>query len=94
MIMHDEQCSTRSIAKRLCRSVSTISRELKRSSGAGVYDANLAHLQYQALTRCATPYAEAADRQRLVSSSEGSLEFALVSATNCRQTQDYVARQL
>jgi hypothetical protein len=38
----------RSIAKRLCRSASTIARELQRASGAGVYDANLAHAQCQA----------------------------------------------
>ena len=48
MTMRDDLCSLRSIAKRLCRSVSTISRELQRTSGAGVYDANLAHLQCQA----------------------------------------------
>ena len=43
MTMRADPCSTRSIAKRLCRSASTISRELKRTSGSGVYDANLAH---------------------------------------------------
>lgn len=48
MVMRDDLCSTRSIAKRLCRSASTISRELKRASGAGAYDANLAHAQCQA----------------------------------------------
>ena len=48
MTMRDDLCSLRSIAKRLCRSVSTISRELQRTSGAGVYDANAAHLQCQA----------------------------------------------
>ena len=48
MTMRDDLCSLRSIAKRLCRSVSTISRELQRTSGAGVYDANVAHLQCQA----------------------------------------------
>jgi len=48
MTMRDDRCSIRSIAKRLCRSSSTISRELKRTSGAGVYDANLAHAQCQA----------------------------------------------
>lgn len=45
MTMRDDLCSIRSIAKRLCRSASTISREIKRSSGVGVYDANLAHTQ-------------------------------------------------
>jgi IS30 family transposase len=45
MTMRADLCSIRSIAKRLCRSVSTISRELKRTSGSGVYDANLAMLQ-------------------------------------------------
>jgi len=48
MTMRDDLCSIRSIAKRLCRSASTIGRELKRTSGAGVYDANLAHSQCQA----------------------------------------------
>src|SRR5471030_3456301 len=47
MLMRDDQCSIRSIAKRLCRSASTISRELKRADAAGVYDAN--HAQTQAL---------------------------------------------
>ena len=48
MTMRADLCSTRSIAKRLCRSASTISRELKRASDAGVYDANLAHAQCHA----------------------------------------------
>jgi IS30 family transposase len=43
MTMRDDQCSIRSIAKRLCRSASTVSREVQRTSGAGIYDANLAH---------------------------------------------------
>ena len=43
MTMRADQCSTRSIAKRLCRSASTISRELNRTSGTSVYDADLAH---------------------------------------------------
>jgi transposase, IS30 family len=57
MTMRDDLCSIRSIAKRLCRSASTIGRELKRTSGAGVYDANLAHLQCEArrLTPRRTP---------------------------------------
>ena len=48
MTMRADLCSTRSIAKHLCRSASTISRELKRTSGAGVYDTNLAHAQCHA----------------------------------------------
>ena len=48
MTMRDDLCSIRSIAKRLCRSASTIGREIKRTAGAGVYDANKAHLQCQA----------------------------------------------
>ncbi len=48
MTMRDDLCSIRSIAKRLFRSASTISREIKRTSDADVYDANLAHLQCQA----------------------------------------------
>ena len=48
MAMRDDLCSVRSIAKRLCRSPSTISREFKRTCGSGIYDANLAHLQSQA----------------------------------------------
>lgn len=35
-------------AKRLCRSASTIGRELKRTTGVVTYDANAAHLQSQA----------------------------------------------
>ena len=48
MTMRDDQCSIRSIAKRLCRSASTIGRELKRTTGAVTYEANAAHLQSQA----------------------------------------------
>jgi IS30 family transposase len=48
MTMRDDQCSIRSIAKRLCRSASTIAREVQRTSGAGIYDANLAHAQCHA----------------------------------------------
>ena len=48
MTMRDDKCSVRSIAKRLCRSPSTISREIKRTSGAGVYDASAAHAQCHA----------------------------------------------
>lgn len=43
MTMRGDECSTRSIAKRLCRPPSAISREIKRASGSGVYNANLAH---------------------------------------------------
>lgn len=45
MTMRDDQCSVRTIAKRLGRSPSSISREIRRNAGLGVYDANLAHLQ-------------------------------------------------
>ncbi|MGZ9711494.1 IS30 family transposase [Glaciimonas sp. GNP009] len=48
MTMGADLCSIRSIATRLCRSASTIGREIQRSSGSGVYDANLAHAQCQA----------------------------------------------
>ena len=48
MTMRADLCSTRSIAQRLCRSASTISRELKRTSVSGLYDANLAHAQCHA----------------------------------------------
>jgi IS30 family transposase len=48
MTMRDDLCSIHSIAKRLLRSASTISREIQRTSGNGVYDANAAHLQCQA----------------------------------------------
>ncbi|MEO7494421.1 MAG: helix-turn-helix domain-containing protein [Massilia sp.] len=48
MTMRADLCSIRSIAKRLCRLASTISRELKRTSGSGVYDANAAHAQCHA----------------------------------------------
>jgi len=43
--MRDDQCSVRTIAKRLGRSPSSISREIRRNAGLGAYDANLAHLQ-------------------------------------------------
>lgn len=46
--IRDDQCSIRSIAKCLCRSPNTIIRELSRTSGAAVYDANEAHAQCQA----------------------------------------------
>jgi IS30 family transposase len=42
MLMRDDHCSMRAIAKRLCRSASTISRELKRADASGVYDGNRA----------------------------------------------------
>nr|WP_260048100.1 IS30 family transposase [Pseudoduganella aquatica] len=46
MLMRDDQCSIRSIAKRLGRAPSSISREIRRAPpGTGAYDANLAHLQ-------------------------------------------------
>lgn len=45
MTMRDDQCSVRTIAKRLDRSPSSISREIRRNAGLGAYDANLAHLQ-------------------------------------------------
>ena len=45
MTMRDDECSIRSIAKRLCRSPSTISRELQRTTGSAVYDAGRAHQQ-------------------------------------------------
>src|SRR3954469_1425591 len=45
MPMRATQCSIRSIAKRLGRAPSSISRELRRAPGSGAYDANLAHLQ-------------------------------------------------
>jgi IS30 family transposase len=48
MTMRDDQCSIRCIAKRLCRSPSTISRELRRAGGGEVYDAGLAHRQSEA----------------------------------------------
>ncbi len=47
MCMRDDKCSMRSIAKRLCRSVSAVSRELKRTCGSAIYDANQAHQQSQ-----------------------------------------------
>jgi transposase, IS30 family len=48
MCMKDDLCSVRSIAKRLGRSASTTSRELKRICNTDRYDANLAHQQSQA----------------------------------------------
>jgi IS30 family transposase len=48
MTMRDDSCTIRSIAKRLCRSPSTISRELKRTAGI-TYDAGAAHRQSEAL---------------------------------------------
>lgn len=40
--MRDDQCSIRSIATRLGRASSSISRELRRAPVTGIYDANLA----------------------------------------------------
>lgn len=48
MTMRDDLCSIRSIARRLGRSPSSISRELRRAPGVGAYDANRAHLQSRA----------------------------------------------
>jgi IS30 family transposase len=48
MTMRDDACSILSIAKRLCRSPGTISREIKRAAGSGVYNANVAHIHCQA----------------------------------------------
>ena len=48
MTMRDDLCSIRSIAKRLCRSPSTISRELKRTGSTNTYDAGDAHRQSEA----------------------------------------------
>jgi len=48
MTMRDDLCSIRSIAKRLCRSPSTISRELKRAVGTSTYNAGDAHRQSEA----------------------------------------------
>jgi IS30 family transposase len=46
MIMRDDQCSIRFIAKRLCSAPSSISRELQRTlSDSQVCDANLTHWQ-------------------------------------------------
>jgi IS30 family transposase len=39
MTMRDDQCSIRSIAARLGRSPSSISRELRRAPGSDAYDA-------------------------------------------------------
>ena len=39
MTMRDDQCSICCFAKRFCRSASTISRGLFRTSGTDVYDA-------------------------------------------------------
>lgn len=46
--MRDDQCNIRSIAKRLGRAPSSISRGLRRAPGSGAYDANLAHQQSHA----------------------------------------------
>jgi IS30 family transposase len=48
MTMRDDRCSIRCIAKRLCRSPSTISREIRRHSGGATYDASRAHVQSEA----------------------------------------------
>ena len=48
MTMRDDRCSIRCIAKRLCRSPSTISRELHRTGGTDAYDASRAHRQSEA----------------------------------------------
>jgi hypothetical protein len=41
MTMRADLCCARSFAKRLCRSASTIGRELKRTSASGIYNAIL-----------------------------------------------------
>lgn len=46
--MRVDQCSMRSIARRLCGSPSTISRELLRTSGGKVHDAGHARRQSEA----------------------------------------------
>lgn len=43
MTMRDDRCSIRSIAKRLERAPSSISRELRQAAVAAAYNANLAH---------------------------------------------------
>lgn len=48
MTVRDDLCCAHDIAKRLCRSPSTISREFIQTCATGVYYANLAHLQGQA----------------------------------------------
>ena len=48
MTMRDDQGGIRCVATRLCRSPSTISRELLRSGGSEVYDAGHTHRQSEA----------------------------------------------
>jgi len=48
MTMRDDLCSIPSITERLCRSPSTISRELKRTTGRISYDAGNPHRQSEA----------------------------------------------
>ena len=48
MLMRDDQCSIRTIAKRLNRAPSSIGRELKRVPAQPIYDATQAHEHSQA----------------------------------------------
>jgi IS30 family transposase len=86
MTMRDDLCSTRSIAKRLCRSASTISREIGRCSINGVYDANLAHLQCQAR--------RVAQRRQPKLRTDGALFYVVRHHLNLRWSPQQIAGKL
>ena len=86
MTMRDDLYFTRSIAKRLYRSASTISRELKRTSGSGVYDANLAHAQCHA-RRLLPRRLPKLHKDGALFLVVRHLKVALASAANSAQTQ-------
>jgi IS30 family transposase len=88
MLMRDDQCSIRSIAKRLCRSASTISRELKRADSAGVFDAN--QVQMKALVQRVKPRkVPKHDVHRRAPPSQ----LTLVTPANCWQAQIHVVQR-
>jgi IS30 family transposase len=84
MTMRDDQCSIRSIAKRLCRSAGTIAREVQRTSGAGIYDANLAHAQCHARRLMPRRLSKNSHRSAPVSRSISPTRTALGNAARMR----------
>lgn len=84
MTMRDDLCSIRAIAKRLCRSASTISREVRRCIGP--YDANVAHTQCHA--RRVAPRREPKLR------TDGSLFYVVRHHLNLRWSPQQIAGKL
>jgi IS30 family transposase len=93
MTMRDDQCSIRSIAKRLCRSASTIAREIQRTSGAGIYNADLAHAQCHARRLMQRRLPKLHADGALFQGRSPPPQTPLVTAADCVQTQASLARQ-